>query len=144
MSVVIRRPVRLLNARIPNVAVLWRIAPVSVVVQIFIPNHILRNILSGPRMFPTTVAVRAPGIKLVVIGVEILYVRVQLIGSREHCVVMGTNGIRRAAARNLAFSVANSNGSGVPALINVDAIDTWSCNRECQVRRINFVRLVPV
>jgi hypothetical protein len=95
-------------------------------------------------MFPSAVPIRAPGVKLVVIRAEILHVGVQLIRSREHRVVMRTYGIRRSATGNLAFSVANSDGGGIAALINVDAIDARSCNRESQIRRIDFVGLVLV
>jgi hypothetical protein len=93
-------------------------------------------------MFPSAVTVGAPGVELVVIRPQILHVSAQLIRSRKHRVVMRANGIRRSAAGNLAFPFANSNGGGIAALINVDAIGARPCNRESQIRRIDFVGLV--
>jgi hypothetical protein len=142
MAIVIRRPVRDFNTWIPYVAIFRRIAPVSVVVQIFIPDHVLRNILSRPGMFPSAVTVGAPRVKLVVIRVEVLHVSAQLIRSRKNRVVMRANGIRRSPAGDLAFPVANSDRGGIAAFINVDAIGAWPCNRESQIRRIDFVGLV--
>ena len=125
-------------------AVFRRIAPVSVVVQIFISDHVLRNILSRPRMFPSAVSLGAPRVKLVVIRAEILHIRAQLIRSRKHRIIVCANGIRRSASGNLAFPVANSDGGRIAAFVNVDAIDARSCNRESQIRRINFVSLVVI
>src|SRR5579859_4976961 len=128
VTIVVRRPVRDLNARVPYMAVFRSIAPVSIVVQIFISDYVLRNILSGSRMFPSPVTVGAPRFKFVVIRAQILHVRAQLVGSREHRVVVGANGIGHSAAGYLPLSVADLDGSGIAALINVDAIDAGARN----------------
>jgi hypothetical protein len=144
VAIVIRRPVRHFNTRVPHMAVFRRIAPVSVVVQIFIPDHILRNILSRPRVFPSAVSIRAPRVKLVVIRAEVLHIGAQLIGSRKYRVVMRANGIRRSAAGNLPFPVANPYRCRITAFINVDTISARTCNRERQIRCIDFIRLVII
>jgi hypothetical protein len=95
-------------------------------------------------MFPSTITIRAPGIKLIVVRAQILNVRIQLIYSRKHRVVMRTNRIRSSASGNLTFPVANSYGCGIPALVNVDAIYARTRDRKSQIRRIDFVRLIPV
>jgi hypothetical protein len=95
-------------------------------------------------MFPSTVTVRAPRVKLVVIRAQILHIRTQLVCTGKHRVVMAANGIRRAAAGNLPFPVANPDGRRVTAFINIDAIDARTCNRESQIWRIDFICLVII
>jgi hypothetical protein len=144
VAVVIRCPVRGFNAWVPHMSILRRIAPVSVVVQVFISDHILRDILSRPRMFKSAVSVGAPRVKLVVIRAQILHIRIQLICSRKHRIVMAANGIRRAPTGNLPFTVANPDRRRIAAFINIDAIDSGTRDRESQIRRVDFVRLVIV
>ena len=95
-------------------------------------------------MFPSAITISAPGIKLIVVRAQILNVRTQLIDSRKHCVVMCTNRIRSSATGDLPFPVANSYGCGIPALVNVEAIRPRPRDRKSQIRRIDFVGLIPV
>jgi hypothetical protein len=95
-------------------------------------------------MFPSAVSVCAPRVELVVIRAQILHIRAQLIDARKHRIVVAANGIRRTAAGNLPFTVANPNRRRIPAFINVDAIDSRTCNRESQIRCIDFIRLVII
>jgi hypothetical protein len=95
-------------------------------------------------MFPSPVTVGAPRVKLIVIRAEILHVGIQLIRSREDCVVMGANGIRRSAASDLAFTFANSDRCSIAAFINVDPISSRAVNGESQIWRIDFVRFVLI
>jgi hypothetical protein len=95
-------------------------------------------------MFPPAVSVGAPRVKLVVVRAQILHIRAQLIDARKHRIVVAANGIRRTAAGNLPFTVANSNRRRIPAFINIDAIDSRTRDRESQIRRVDFVRLVII
>jgi hypothetical protein len=115
-----------------------------VIVQIFIPDHVLRNISSRTRTFPSPVAFGTPRIKFIVVCVQILHIGIQLIDPREHRVVVRSHRIRRSSSGDLPFAVANSDGRGIASFINVDAIRARPCNGKRQIGSINFVGLVVI
>ena len=65
MALVIRRPARGNAVGIPDMAVVRIVAPVAIVIQVFIADHVVRHILRRARLIVAVIAVVGPVIKLV-------------------------------------------------------------------------------
>ena len=79
MAIAIRRPTNDRSVWKPNRAVLRHGAPATVVVQVFIANHIGRDVARRLRTIFTAVAVRTEAIEVVAIVAKALDVGVQLV-----------------------------------------------------------------
>jgi len=85
----------------PDMAVVWIVAPVAVVVEILIADHIVRQILGRTRVVVTVIAVGAPGIEIVR-GADVNHIDVQRVRSAEGASLSAAQGVGLTVAGGLA------------------------------------------
>src|SRR2546429_3175476 len=146
MAVAIGSPAHDSGVGKPNSAIFGNGAPAAVFVEVFVTNHIGRNIAGGLRVIFAAVAVTAPVVEVVVIVAETLNVGVELVNSGESASFARMHGICRAATGDLALAVANSDHGSVAGFVDVDLVVAGAKDGEGEVGRVNlksFVVLEP-
>jgi hypothetical protein len=124
-------------------AVVGIIAPVAIVIEIFVAYDVVGQILSRTGTFIAMIATVAPGIKL--IGVVVIFnVGVQRIGAAKCSSLSGVDGVGLTVAGRLALSIARTD-CGVGAVFAcLQAVVTWPIDGKRQIRSIDFVSIILV
>ncbi len=140
MAGVIRRPSDL-NLRKPDMSVVRIVAPVAVVVQIVIADHIMRKILRRPRKIVTVIAILGPGIEGIE-GIDRLDIRRKRIRPTECSSLPGAQIESFAAAGGLAFAHADAHHRVAPVRARLYAIAAGLHDRKRLVRRVDLEVIV--
>ena len=111
------------------------------IVEIFVADHVGRNILRRRKPLFTSIALDVPLLKLVWLG-ERLRVIAHLIRSREGVLLTGPRVISLASRSCFGRAAFDGHSAGTAIRAYVNAIFTWAQNRECQIRSINLVAFV--
>src|SRR5690349_13992925 len=143
MAVAIWSPAHNRGVREPHRAVLGSVAPPSVVIQVFVADRIFGNVAAGNRMIFAAVTFIAPGIK-VIVSLQPLDVRVQLVRTREVATFTLMEIERLAAPGHAAFAVAHLDISRIAGLVDVYFVNPWAEDGEGQVGRIDLELLVAL
>src|ERR1700722_7295581 len=127
MSIAIWRPIRSDSVRNPHMAILPIVAPRTMIVEIFVTDHIRRNI---PRRFEpvfTPVAFHGPFLK--VIGLrQWLLVVAHLVRSGESVLLTGTSVISLATRSYFSRAAFNVHRAGVAIRAHIHTIFAWPQN----------------
>ena len=99
-------PSRHRRGRKPDVTVVRIVAPVAVVIEIFVANDIVRKILRRARIIVTMIAAVGPGIKLVGLA-DLFDIGVQRVGSAEIATLSGMQSIGLPVAGGFSFARAD-------------------------------------
>ncbi|PYU39418.1 MAG: hypothetical protein DMG53_24570 [Acidobacteria bacterium] len=142
VAVAIRRPTDNDGVGEPNGAVLGHRAPASVVVEVFVANHIGRDVARGLRAIFAAVAVTAPVVEVVIVIAESLNVGIKLVGAGKRAGFSRMNGISRAATCDFSFTVAHNNESGIACFVDVDLVVARTEDGESKVGGIDFDRFI--
>src|SRR6266852_6148244 len=126
----------------PNGAIISRGAPATVVVEVFIANHIRRDVARGMRAIFAAIAVTSPAVEIVIVIAEALNVGVELVDPGKRAGFPRMNGIRRTATGNFAFTVANGHEGGIAGFVDVDLVVARTKDRKSEVRCIDFESFV--
>jgi hypothetical protein len=143
MTVVIRRPVRRNRGGNPHVAVLWSVAPASVVIQVSGTDYSRRNIAGGYGIVLPLIANLAPIVEAV--GTRSIGNLVRQRISTGECSLltrMHANGW--ALTGGFAFTLANSHHGGIGIRIYIESVVTGFRHGESLIRRVNLVNLAVV
>ena len=119
------------------------VAPVAVVVEIFIANDVLREVVSGARVVPTTIAAFRPSIELVGIA-DLLDVGIQRISAVEGGSLPGVDGIRLTIACGFALSIAKSDYRVAAIFARFNTIISGAIHVERQVWCVDLDRIVAI
>ncbi len=127
MSIAIRRPIRSDSVRNPDVPVLSIVVPPTVFVEVFVADHIRRNIPRRLESVFTPVAFHGPFLK--VIGLrERLLVIAHLIRSGESVLLTGTSVVSLATRSYFGRATFHVHRAGVAIRAYVNAIFAWTQN----------------
>src|SRR5207302_4517817 len=113
VAVAIGSPVHNCHVREPNGPILRHLAPTTVVVKVFVANHVIGNVAAGDGMLFAVVALAAPAIEIVV-AVSTFHISVQRIGAGEKSLLARMNGVGGATAGHFAGALGNIDNCGVP------------------------------
>ena len=138
MAVAIRRPANDDRVREPNGSIFRNGAPAAIFIEIFIADHVIRNVARRSGTVGAAIAVEAPLIKIVRILKPLLDVGVQLIGSVEHAFFVCTDVISGTAPGDFSLTVANGDHGGVARFVHVDAVAARAKNGEREIRSVHF------
>ena len=141
MPVVIRSPTCLNSIRNPHMAIFSIFAPRSMIVEIFVADHVGRNILRRRKPLFTSIALDVPLLKLVWLR-ERLRVVADLIRSGESVLLTGSGIVSLATRSYFGRAAFDGHSAGTTIRAYVNAIFTWTQNRECQIGSINLVAFV--
>ena len=94
MAVAIGSPAHDGGVRKPNGAIFGNGAPAAVLVEIFVTNHIRRDVAGRLRVIFAAVAVTAPAVEVIVVIAETLNVGVELVDPGERPSFPRVNSIR--------------------------------------------------
>ncbi len=128
-------------SRVPDVSIVEIVAPLAVAVEIFVADHVARQILRRWREVITAIAIVAPAVEIVRIA-NINHVDVQGVGSGESSSLPFVDGKRLAVAGGLAFAQPNAYDRVVSVRARLDAIVSGPENRERLVGRVDLKVLV--
>ena len=142
MASVIRSPSGF-HLGIPDVPVIRIIAPVAMVIEIVIADHIVRKVLRGTRRIVTVIAILGPGIE-VIEGVNRLDIGGKRIGPAECASLPGAQVVGLAIAGGLAFAHADAHHCVAAVRTRLHAIAARLHDRERLVRRIDLEGVVLV
>src|SRR6266404_3332595 len=142
VAVAIRRPADDSRVWKPNRAVLGHLAPAAVFVEIFIANHIGRDIAGGFRVILAAVTVPAPVVKVVIVIAEALNVGVELVDSGKRAGFSRMNGVSGTAAGDFALTVANNDEGGIAGFVDVDFVVAGAKDGKGEIRCINLESFV--
>ncbi len=141
MAFVIGRPTGVDSIGEPDVPVVRIIAPVAIVVQILIADHIVREILRRTREVVTVVATFGPGIEFVG-AVKRLDVGIERVRSAERAGLSAAQIVALARANGLALARADADHRVAAIGTRLHAIVTGLGDRERLVRRIDLKVIV--
>ena len=142
MAVAVRRPADC-YVRIPDVAVVAFIAPVSVIVQVVVADDVGRDIASGTRILPAVIAVVGPVIELVGIA-DLFHVGFEGIGAAESGSLSGVDFVGLSVASGFAVSFADRDDSVAAVFAGFHAITSGLVNGERQIRRVDLKGFVTI
>src|SRR5579859_746440 len=141
VAVMIGSPIRDGGAGKPYVAVVGSLTPGTVIIQVLIAHDIRGNVARGVGVFPVTVAIGSPIIKLVhVVGVA-FGIGVQLIDAGKDVGIVGVNRVSASSACDFALAAANLDDGGVAGFVHGDAVKAGAQDGKRKVGRINLVGL---
>src|SRR5260370_2819 len=144
VAIAIRRPTDDGGVGEPNGAVLGHRGPATVVVEIFIANHIGRDVARGLRAVFAAVAVTRPTVEVVIVIAESLNVGVELVGTGKRAGFPSMNGISGATTGDFAFTVANGHEGGIAGFADIDLVVARPKDGEVQVGGIDFESFVLI
>ena len=104
MAGVVRRPSRL-DMRIPDVTVIRVVAPVAVLVKVFVADNVRRQVLTGRLLVVAMIASVRPVVELIR-APNVFDIGVQRIGAIEGAALPCMQRVGLAIARGLASAVA--------------------------------------
>src|SRR6266436_2491736 len=142
VAVAIGRPADDSRVWKPNRAVLGHLAPASVFVEIFIANHVGRDIAGGFRVILAAVTVTAPVVEVVIVIAESLNVGVELVDSGKRAGFSRMNGVSGTAAGDFALTVADNDEGGIAGFVDVDFVVAGAKDGKGEIRCINLESFV--
>jgi hypothetical protein len=107
MTFVIRRPSRIYTVRKPDVTITGIVAPVSIIIQIFVTNDIMGEIPGRSRSLITLVTIVAPVIELIR-STDIHDFRIQCLGAAERPSLSCMERESLSVAGRLSFPLAHT------------------------------------
>ncbi len=121
----------------PDSAVLARVAPSSILIEVLISDGILRNVPPRRGTIFASVTFVGPALQIVV-ATHTLDIGVQLIGAAKYPGLVGVHAIGLPATGDFSFSIANDNYGGVARFIHVDSVNARTRGCKSQIRCINL------
>src|SRR5579859_1482808 len=132
------------GTRTPARTVAGDVTPVAVLVEIFVPGHLTRNIVRGIRAIFPVVAVESPSIEIIAVGdlAEIVIEVIVVAGEGRR--LIPDHSVCKSAARNAATAVPDRRNRLTAIFAYIETILTGLQQTERDVRRIDFVGVVIV
>ena len=141
MSVAIRRPTHSHDSRRPDVAVVRRVLPAAVIVEILVAGHVLGHVAPRLRLLGAAVAPHGPVVESIG-GPERARVGRQGARSPERNHLLTAYRNRLPAPAGLGPTFADLHDGGITGIVDLDAIRAGPLQRQGDVRRIDLVCLV--
>jgi len=126
---------------VPHIAIARIRAPVTVVIQIFITDDIVRDVSRGTRVLVAAVASVAPVIE-VVGRTEILEVRIQRIRAAEGGTLAGVERVGLPVASRFPFSFPHADDSIVSVFAGFDPVASGLEDGESLIGRVDLKDIV--
>src|SRR5438309_2672642 len=140
ISVAVRSPANSNFARIPNVAIFGLIAPVAIVVEIIVADHVARNVFCRDGAVFLQVALGSPAVKTVGTG-SLFNTVLNVFGAVEFSALTRMDFVGLAAGGDFAFAANHGHAGGVAVLSNVNAKSARFLDSECQIRSVHFIEI---
>src|ERR1039458_1620928 len=138
MSKTIRRPSCHHHSRPPAHAIARNVAPVAVLVEVFVSRHLARNVICGIRLIFSLIAIQRPIVESIFRGHLAKFV-IQTIAASECGVLARHHRIGRTTAGNLAASAPHRHFRSIAVRIHIDAVIPRLHHNERHVRRVDLV-----
>jgi hypothetical protein len=126
---------------IPNVTVIGIVAPVAVVIEIFVTDNIARQILRRARPFITVVALISPVVELILLP-NVVDFRVQSIGAAESALLSGVHREGFAVAGGLTLTFAHADYCVAAVFAGLEPIAPRLINRKSLVGSVDLEDIV--
>jgi hypothetical protein len=114
-------------------AILSIVLPPSVIVEVFIADHVRRNIARRFEPVFTPVAFHSPFLKVIRLR-ERLLVIVHLIRPGESVLLAGSGVVSLATGRHFSRAAFDVNRAGISIWAYVHPVFPWAQNRKSQIR----------
>jgi hypothetical protein len=124
-------------------AVVRIIAPVAIVIEIFITNHIVGQIARRTGVVVAPLTALSPSVKLVRVT-DLLHVGIQRVAPAERSSLPGMDRVSLPVACGLALSVSRSNHRVAAIFACLEAVVPGPLNAECQIGRVDFNGIVLI
>ena len=141
MAVAVRCPTGGHAIREPHASIGFIDAPITVRVEVFIADHVLRHIARRLRVFVATVAITGPAVEVIEAWCVNIFVITQA-GPRETVRLPRINDVRSTISICFTLTAAHENVRGIAVAIYADPVFTGLRQRESQVRRGHLKYLI--
>ncbi len=122
MAVMVGSPADNRYARKPDSAIVLRLTPAAVVVEVFIADDVRGDVASGHRVLDAAVALGTPVVKIIAGVVPRLNVSVDLVGASESADFARMDGVSGATAGDFSLASTDENYSGIAGFVDVDLV----------------------